>query len=221
METGKVNTPTRQQHGDMPEKQIGRRSLLKGGLSLMIVAGLAACGYPPADNSAGPNPTSLTVLITAVPTRSVTADGSSPMASPMSEGENGAKAISGTMDLTGKVSHKIPGTLLAPGAWVTSTVRVSDQMDVYSLSLNAGQTVAIVMNIQGDGNMVVTVADPGATSFDQHVIDGGGNFAFGTGDFVRSLTATTAGTYYLGITSDENPLPYTLAILNPGATVEL
>jgi hypothetical protein len=124
-----------------------------------------------------------------------------------------ATALTGRQNLTGKAPSDIPGILLASSAIVSSVVdEHTKARDVYAISLAAGQTLQIQVDVSGTVTYGVQIANPDARTFQAGGWTGQTpcNYAF------ASCSATFApavgGTYYVAIVAQSPTVSYTLHV---------
>jgi hypothetical protein len=115
--------------------------------------------------------------------------------------------------LTGKAPSDIPGVLLAPGAIVSS---VGDEhtkpRDVYAVTLAAGQTLQVQVDVSGSASYSVAIANPDSRTFQSGGWTGQTPCSYAFAPCSATFTPAVAGTYFLAIVAQSPTVSYALHV---------
>jgi len=117
----------------------------------------------------------------------------------------------GPLLLAGKIASDIPGTLVSLPTTITSVIdRDTKPRDVLRVHLDAGQTLALSM--QSNGDYYIYIANPGSKSFSNSGYTGP-NVCYGTCPSAPvTYVAAVTGDYYVDVATSMSAMPYTLAL---------
>jgi len=107
-----------------------------------------------------------------------------------------------------QVTDDVPGTSIDSGAVITSVVDIeTKKRDVYSIKLNAGQTV--YLTAKANKGVALYYAKPG---FDSFVASDGVQLTGAGGDLTTSFVSATSGIYHIMVKAFDNGIKYELSV---------